>query len=62
MKRRGKGFELDIDLNRTSLILMDITIFIIIGNLNVITLYGKALDGGGLTNVEGQKHYRLYKW
>ena len=27
-----------------------------IGNLNVITpLYGQALDGGGLTNVEGQK-------
>jgi outer membrane cobalamin receptor len=27
-----------------------------IGNLNVVTpLYGEALDGGGLTNVEGQK-------
>ena len=27
-----------------------------IGNLNVVTpLYGQAIDGGGLTNVEGQK-------
>jgi hypothetical protein len=30
-----------------------------IGNLNVITpLYGQALDGGGLTNVEGQKAFQ----
>lgn len=30
-----------------------------IGNLNVVTpLYGEALDGGGLTNVEGQKAFQ----
>jgi hypothetical protein len=31
-----------------------------IGNLNVVTpLYGQAIDGGGLTNVEGQKRFML---
>jgi hypothetical protein len=31
-----------------------------IGNLNVVTpLYGQAIDGDWLTNVEGQKRFML---
>jgi hypothetical protein len=57
-----KAIEYRSFINRTSLILTDITILYtnFIGNLNVVTpLYGQAIDGGGLTNVEGQKRFML---
>jgi hypothetical protein len=48
-------------INRTSIILTDIMYTNnFIGNLNVVTpLYGQAIDGDGLTNVEGQKRFML---
>jgi hypothetical protein len=47
-------------INRTSIILTDITICILILLVTVVTpLYGQAIDGGGLTNVEGQKRFML---
>jgi hypothetical protein len=57
-----KAIELDTDhlLIEHLSILTDNMYTNFIGNLNVVTpLYGQAIDGGGLTNVEGQKRFML---